>query len=106
MGMRRVLFREGEPYMAGTTTYPETYSPDRPAWCWQDEPGVWVIRYAGEHADTICEYGTEPTAERARKQVDMLNGQTSTGRVMASIERDYERCKAAANAQAKQGVLL
>lgn len=72
--MSRVIFLEGQPYMPGTETYPGTYSPDRPAFCYEEEPGVWVIRYAGEKGTTICEYGTEATEEKARQWVDVLNG--------------------------------
>lgn len=107
MGIKRILFHEGEPYMAATTTYPETYSPDRPAWCWEESAGVWAIRVVGENADHAWDFCTEPSERRARTVVDQLNGMTTElDRVIAAIDRDYERCKAAANAQAKQGVLL
>lgn len=105
--MKRVLFRDGEPYMAATATYPERYSPDSPAWCWEESPGVWAIRVVGEQIDHAWDFCTETSERRARAVVDQLNGMTTESeRVIAAIDRDYERCKAAANAQVKQGVLL
>lgn len=109
MGMRK-LFQDGQPFMAAYETYPAVYHPDAPAWCYEEEPGVWVIRYAGEHGDTVCEYGTEASEEQAHRVVDMLNGSDSylRGQLRVSRKRADDMTRAARKclAEPTQGALL